>query len=53
MNPDFEEELDLHPIAAGEFMIRTNKRDHGISSRRNAMAFVDVAKILAMFESAP
>jgi hypothetical protein len=47
MNPDFEIQLDLHPMSADEYMIRIAKAKYGVDPSPYGMTLAHVYKIIA------
>ena len=46
MNPDYEEELDFHPVAEDEYMLRVAKTQLGISHSPDGMTLADLHRVI-------
>jgi hypothetical protein len=50
INPTFEEELDLHPMTDGEYMLRVSKAERGVSTKPDGMSLDDLHRLVEVMQ---
>ena len=48
-NPDWDWQLDHHPLADGEYLLRVLKTTYNISDKPNAMTLENVVRVMEVF----